>query len=116
MAPTNCSIRDLKSPLRNDQRVLGIVPQSAQLTDEQKAKLERKIEEAKQSSTLSDHHHPELGGRYSKPEVVTCATPTQPWPKTPGYWAWADMGQSPSFNQQLTEFGVSQTSVSEKKR
>ena len=41
---------------------------------------------------------------------------SDPIPKMSGYWAEADMGTERSFGQQLSEYGISQTSVPEKKR
>jgi hypothetical protein len=103
------------------KHLIGVaVPRTPGLTEEQKAKLEKKIAEAKASSLMDRAQSDlEIPGRFNaqSKSQITGATPAQQWPKMPGYWAWADMGQSPTFGVQLTDFGVSQTSVqTEKKR
>jgi hypothetical protein len=110
--------RERRETLLNDQRVLGIVAQDRELTDAQRGALEKKLDEAKRTSTLMAHANEEIPGRFNSQSKsqITGATPAQQWPKQHEYWAWANMGQSPSFGQQMTEFGVSQTSVQEKRR
>jgi hypothetical protein len=113
--------RERRETLRNDQRVLGIVAQGKPLTPEQRAALEKKIDEAKkQGSTMLDHTHSETGGRWSAVGAQTVVSKAgDPWPTMPegNPWRGPDpCGQERSFGQQLTEFGVSQTSVPERKR
>jgi hypothetical protein len=104
---------------RRDSHLIGVsVPRCPGLSDADKAKIERKIEEAKQASTLSDHHHNDTGGRWSAQDkqTVTGATPAQAWPPMPEYWAAADMATERPFGQQLRSFDVPLNSVQEKKR
>src|SRR6516165_4231652 len=110
--------RERRETLLNDQRVLGIVAQERELTEEQKAALEKKIEDAKQASTYMQHTDETIPGRFaaqSKPQI-TGATPAQQLPPMPEYWAAADMGTERPFGQQLRSFDVPLNSVLEKKR
>jgi hypothetical protein len=102
------------------KRLIGVaVPRAPGLTDEQKATLEKKIDEAKRASTYLDHVEPPAGGRHAQPQTVVGQSGHDPWPVMPegNPWRGPDpCGQERSFGQQLTEFGVSQTSVPERKR
>jgi hypothetical protein len=110
----------LEKQIEQEERkaLIGVyAPRSPGLTEEQRSALEWKIEEAKRTSTLMDHVEQPPPGRHAQPQTVVGQSGRDPWPKIPGYWAWADMQQSPTFGQQLTEFGVSQTAVqTERKR
>jgi|SRR6516165_11504830 len=113
--------RERRETLLNDQRVLGIVAQERELTEEQKTAIERKIDEAK-ASTLSDHHHNDTGGRWSAQDkqTVTGATPAQPWPKLPPESPWSgeqpQPGQERSFGKQLHSFDGGAMSVVQEKK
>jgi hypothetical protein len=110
--------RERRETLRNDKLVLGIVPRR-ELTDEQKAALERKIDEAvrEEQGSTSD-----LSGRYSAvggaQKVVGKAG--DPWPKLPPSSPWSgaqpEPGAEPSFGMQLHSFDVPINSVQEKRR
>jgi hypothetical protein len=98
--------------LRNDQSVREAQkPVSAAELSARVEELSRKGLRA-QPSTYLDHVEQPAGGRHAQPQTVAA----EPWPKTFGYWAEADMGTERPFGQQLTEFGISQTTVQEKKR
>jgi hypothetical protein len=108
--------RERLETLRNDQRVLGIVAQERELTEEQKAALEKKIDDA---STYMAHSNEEIPGRFAAQNKaqVTGKSASDGLPKMQGYWAEADMGLGPTFGKQLHTFdGGSMTAVQEKKR
>jgi hypothetical protein len=100
---------------RRDPHLIGVhVPRGPGLSDEQKAKIEAKIEEAK-ASTLADHIDPPLTGRHAQTQTVV-GQGKDPWPPNPNYWAAADMGGSRPFGKQLHSFdGGAMTVVQEKK-
>ena len=108
------------------KRLIGVaVPRTPGLSDEQKAKLEAKIDEAKRASTLSDHAQSDLEipgrlGALGKAQVAG-ATPAQQWPKLPMESPWSgeqpQPGSERGFGKQLHSWdGGSMSVVQERKR
>jgi hypothetical protein len=75
------SVRDQRFDLATLQNLREIENRPGAV-ERVKARIAEKVRE--QGSTLADHHHPEMGGRWSAvgAQTVTGATAAQQWPKS----------------------------------